>query len=1290
MDHHSAGLPQGDGGDPEQAAGCRKAQGFGHWVRAALSLRRSRCTKEAPAQVKEGRSAVGAPREGTPASKEQPPANDVSPGATFSSFKGEPEAPSTAHVSATICTTISFRNFAASLPRWVLRSRTKFAAYLAASFSAPSHRSGRAPPSALFPLPLPYLGVFAGSGPHLPQARWHRLAQRRLLCVVVLALNFVHEGYRRPSEALLWRLPNAHQRSAYARLMKLIQACDRQGEAFPLPPGRSGFEFVARLLELEAFAAQACLGSASLYGNTRATPGPSAVAPQIEPSSALPQLHPYRSLDTSRLKLSGQGRWDMSAWLSGPLWLPFQEPAILHHHGPLDPAAVPSFEHEDRAENLKLARLWDCQGLLRLFEGSPPSAGRCRVFNAFKDAERDRQIGDRRLVNGAEMHHQGPSAWLPSGTVFLAFELPKHSHRVVAYISDRKDYYHQARVTQSRARSNCLPFAFSGAELSAIGIDRCPFGSPRPILVPGRSYTPAFGSLFQGDHLGVEFALESHKQMLHYYGALPPELSLLNRQPAPLGDTAQALVIDDFVSASVIPSCAPASSSRASVLHGLAQEAHLAEGVPGSPEKDVLGSDCFQAIGAEIDSGLKNRSAGLATCGAPLSRRISLASLSLRAAALPVTSGTFCARAAGAWVSVCLYRRCTMIVFNEVFRLAQQAGAATSAQTVVRQSRSLAQELVLASIFAPLCVSDLTARTLPTVFATDASLGLGAGCSAQVPPEVARTLWLNADRRGGYSRLDQGPRLLLRALGEAPCEEDVAEDSKGQVEVPRQPSFRIDVLLVGRPSPALSAEARRIGLHLSPALNPGVSEHFDLRSPDFLLWLQTSIEAGVVRAILLLPRVGACRPFVARFGREATTRAQQRACLDVVLLSRYAACLRLAASKGIPCLLVAPSRLDGLCLPAFRDLVARDDVTKWQLDLCQYGWHSRQRYLCFGAHLRQRDLQRKCLAGCGCSPFKAPGPSDPLYGGLAVEVAEVFFKALRASHSEVEKPGIESVLVNDILSAAPWKVEFVVPWRGRSHINTLELGAIGILDRQIARVSPHSRFTVLVDSSVAKAASAKGRSTALALQPGLRRAMAHQLAFSLFPAFGFAPTRLNIADDPTRRTTLREPASVGLYRALPLPVLHNCGRLRLRRPLSSWARLLLVVVASWLSPSNLCSGHLRAVLPPSSTRPLLHLPSTSTPLLAFLVRALTPAMLDFFFLSRLVVSSKFLPLGLTWPLVALRAPCAPFGLSFIPACSSLCFAATAILPSTSTPLLAFLVRAGFLSSGCSGSFSAMA
>ena len=37
--------------------------------------------------------------------------------------------------------------------------------------------------------------------------------------------------------------------------------------------------------------------------------------------------------------------------------------------------------------------------------------------------------------------------------------------KIVGFASDRKDYYHQARVTTARALSNSLPFSYTSSEL---------------------------------------------------------------------------------------------------------------------------------------------------------------------------------------------------------------------------------------------------------------------------------------------------------------------------------------------------------------------------------------------------------------------------------------------------------------------------------------------------------------------------------------------------------------------------------------------------------------------------------------------------------------------------------------------------------------------------------------------------------------------------------------------------------------------------------------------------------
>ena len=104
--------------------------------------------------------------------------------------------------------------------------------------------------------------------------------------MVVFALNFIHDGFRRPPLHLLWRLPNAHQRQAYQRMLKLIQACDRPGD-FPLPPGRSGCEFIARLLELESFASQANFGPGGSYSLVSLLLSPPLRFPSFIPTARL-------------------------------------------------------------------------------------------------------------------------------------------------------------------------------------------------------------------------------------------------------------------------------------------------------------------------------------------------------------------------------------------------------------------------------------------------------------------------------------------------------------------------------------------------------------------------------------------------------------------------------------------------------------------------------------------------------------------------------------------------------------------------------------------------------------------------------------------------------------------------------------------------------------------------------------------------------------------------------------------------------------------------------------------
>ncbi|CAE7306808.1 unnamed protein product [Symbiodinium necroappetens] len=733
-----------------------------------------------------------------------------------------------------------------------------------------------------------------------------------------------------------------------------------------------------------------------------------------------------------RLRLTGRGAWDAEPWLQG--------------------CEVPNLEAESWSENLSLARLWSAQGLLGLVQGEPQQRYRSRVFNAFKDAIRDRQIGDRRLANIGERHMQGPSADLPPGFLLAGLVVPRFRAQVTGYCSDRKDFYHQFRVTEERASTNSLAFGYSAAELGPEVMSRSPVLWEQG--APTSSLTPCFRSLYQGDHMGVEFVLAAHASLLKYGGALLDHTSLQNHRAFPLGDTVQALVIDDLVGISVLPAaCDPQGPSPVRHLHKAAGEVYQRFSVLGSPEKDVNGESLFTAIGCEIDSRKHSVRRGLVTAAAPLGRRLGLASLSLRAARLPVTSSGLVSRLTGAWTSAFLFRRCCMVVLSEAFSVANRAAEEPrQSKRPIPMSRRLAQELVLASVFSVAACADLTAEV--------------------------------SDRPCGKT-------VTGEAAGLAPEEEDLADD------------FR------------------------PPGLQ---SRHYDVLAPSFAGWLSDMLHGGWVRGLLMCPPCAVCGvgPALAYWKR----------CLGF---------LRLASALGVPCLLLLPGPACCVLGPVLERFVGSLSCERRWLAFKKLGAQEPGGLMCIHCFFDGAALD----SFEGPAEYDAPsslGASERSLLGLGL--LRCFSRTFLARAALLDKPGIESVAVNDVLSAGDWAVDTVLPWKGDSHINVLELATVVALHRQLAASHADCRITVLVDSQVASAA-AKGRSSSRSLSFALMRSTALQLGFGLFVAYGFAPTRLNVADDLTRLLNFGPrplAASTSSFRRL-------CGTLS--PPCAFAARLLL-------------------------------------------------------------------------------------------------------------------------------------
>eukprot|EP00435_Cladocopium_sp_Y103_P003960 s4316_g1.t1 len=1077
--------------------------------------------------------------------------------------------------------TITFRQFVAALPRWILKCRTPFSSFLARSLHALP--SGLGPSSAVFPIPLAHFGLFRGSGPQLPGAKWWTLCRNRLLHIMVVALNYLHFGLRHIEMTELGRAPSAVHRAIYRRLRASITACDTPGQ-FPLPPGRAGPEFIARLFDLEEFARSKDLlkidpyqndvgFSSDVLGKTKPSHPPSST-----PSDNINPLNPYRSLQADRLKLSGNGQWPIQDFLEDELWLPFLEPKVIALP-PQRGAVGPDFRRETKEENLKLAQVWNVRGLLSIFHQAPKYF--CRVFNAHKNSEFDRQIGDRRWWNAHERHLRGPSSLIPDGPMMTSLHCPKGA-TLRGAISDRKDFYHQCEASRSRAFTNCLPFPFKKEHFA-----NCPayevmmqelrqptqrevhgdrYGlSPRKVVKDSevKQVYCGFKSLFQGDHLGVEYALSAHETLLKRAGLLCDGSHIQRHVPFPEGPLWEGLVIDD-----------PAAALS------VAEEAYRAAGVIGSDEKTIRGSERFKVIGTEIGSDQKCRGAGVVSASAPLEKRFSLAALSLRIACLPIISRDIASRLAGSWISTLMFRRPMTCLLHTLFSFG--VSDEKEARDVLQLPRKTADELVLASALSALCFTDLSTPYSQKIYATDASLARGAVCSCVVDEEISKLVWLGGDRKGGYTKLDSNERAILRSVGE--FEEETFEEGErtgGHLFGPyKTVEFIFDFVEICGGSGSVSAKAAQLGLSVCPPIDLSNSPHFDLTNIDLLWWILGMIKSGRFRSVCCEPP---CTTFSAAQHPASRSykiplgfnRKDPKTLLGNILAFRCFVICWYAFRCDCPSLLETPklSKMAWLSIWKYLLSIGFEEAC---LASCRFGSPHKKEFRFLLQGLERDFLDLRCRGGH--SHLKIEGKytkaSGEYVSGVAERIALAFHRALKQStgaKKEKSLQGLESVVLDDLLSAGEWRTETFWSWQYPSPINVYESYSLVALLRRLVQEGGDMRFSALLDSRVAKGALAKGRSSSNALRGSLQRACALQLAGNLHPSLGFAPTRLNTADAPTRFSELPKPSKHSICQILSLDILKELHRYQFSKPAANWIRLFILLVA--ISPSDGLHAH---------------------------------------------------------------------------------------------------------------------
>ena len=497
-----------------------------------------------------------------------------------------------------------------------------------------------------------------------------------------MALNYWHSGgsfddlnwIRRP-------LLPAH-RSIHRRLWAMLVS-DSQFPPFELVrSGRRFFQLDARLRELSN-----CVTSTGMSSRPYSRDYAGVAVPLD--NTVFPELEPYRKMDPERIRISGRGQWDISELLPDNLVMPFLEPAVLAN-GLVAPEGSYPHMTESEEEISQLARLWDGFGLLHLHSYDIPlyyPEEQVRIFGCFKDAERDRQIGDKRGRNYAEGKIHGPSKHLPAASDLCDLRVDLKEEKVTISITDRKDFYHQIRITESKAVTNTLgpgldPQMLSGTMALNIyllqnakktkKVDRLSHGdrlgghSLRAPTHPSKVFV-SFRSVLQGDHAGVEVACASHQQLLKDEGLLDFDRTLYGTRPWIHPKEMQGLVIDDYFSVAISPK--DAKITKDVMDFDTAQGAYAKAELEGSPDKDVRGADSGKVIGGFINGSQMNRSLGLATVSSPYEKRFGMSWITLQACQLPVCTDSLILSLVGGWTSIAMFRRCFMGLFNEVHHL---------------------------------------------------------------------------------------------------------------------------------------------------------------------------------------------------------------------------------------------------------------------------------------------------------------------------------------------------------------------------------------------------------------------------------------------------------------------------------------------------------------------------------------------------------------------------------------------------------------------------------------------
>ena len=881
---------------------------------------------------------------------------------------------------------------------------------------------------------------------------------------------------------------------------------------------------------------------------------------------------PAKPVIAKRIKWKLGPSFNPLPFLSDPLvHAAYQDPEVLRLPPDRWPHRPKARVHCSKAELLELAAKWDAFGACGIVPVAEIRTDEAvGLFAVSKDAEFDRLIINPTVINSRMHNISAFTKTIAPGHLITMIRLPPDEDLRISS-DDLSEYYYTFKVSKARAARNAIGITFEGHELSHL---RCFSEEFR-----GKQVFLCLSTLAMGDGLAVEIAQQSHYNLLRQLGGcMDPKEVLAYRRAIPRGPFYELLTIDDHIGLQRVKKHLPLEqqNTRDLAVFEQANVAYTQVGLTAHPGKRQRQVTTAVVLGAEVD-GIAGR------VGAPRNR-LTL----LMFCTAVVVHKQHCTRKIlqsllGCWVHALLFRRCLFAVLESVYH----EGQGLPSDTVFRLTAQSINELQSLLLLGPVAQCNLRTHVCPELFVMDASPYGGAICRADLGSAAVEQLWLHSEQRGYYTRLEQGPGIVLQEKGlegsdlfgpqDAQLVLPTAEPMVSFESEKSEPRM-FDCIELFRGQGNWSLAHAAVGLRVHPGIEISAKgiQFGDLSDDGTFHKLLSLASSGTVKewhagppcftfGTLRRPRLRSKQQPAGfdlqdPFTKEQTLLAVRTAFLLIVALlaGSFVSCEQLGSSVMFELhifqvLVSLGCQITKFCFCSYGSAFMKPSKwlhnKPWLLNLagqCNCA-HQGNHFVIQGSFTRasRRVFDRRCSpnavevygrfpdVGEAVSKYSASYPK-PLckimaLGSVAAHQSNssalVGSGASNLTEDEALRPWHEDPdWVYDLCETLPFRELFRYKFKKQGHINCLECRVYKSWLKHCAKKWTGCRVLGLLDSRVTLGAAAKGRSSSKALSHILRSSLGYVIGSDLYPGGIHCRSAWNRADGPSRDRPVDAPS----------------------------------------------------------------------------------------------------------------------------------------------------------------------